>query len=79
MFVMADNFVFQNPAQRKLAKRYMQLPPPNNKRQTVAFTSVGQFLFSFFISTTFSVPTVAPALTADKSNARKELFYLNFL
>ena len=22
MFVMADNFVFQNPAHRKLAKRY---------------------------------------------------------
>jgi len=26
MFVMADNFVFQNPAQRKLAERYQQLP-----------------------------------------------------
>lgn len=27
MFVVADNLVFQNPAHRKLAKRYMALRP----------------------------------------------------
>ena len=33
MFVMADNFVFQNPAHRKLAERY-----PQCKKKTLPLT-----------------------------------------
>ena len=50
MFVIADNFVFQNPAQRKLAERYQQFNHRTIFRWTVSqlFLAVHQQTITFF-------------------------------